>query len=70
MQPAKSIPEGKSPAGMIRFHIEQKETNEDGQKQRKLDEIFGKSDPNMNVYDNFVKQITDVTPAKKKTQEE
>lgn len=47
------------PFGMIKIEIKQKELKADGTKPRKLDTVFGKSNADMSVYDNFVKQISD-----------
>jgi chemotaxis protein MotB len=33
--------------------------SKDGNKPRKLDVLFGKSETNMNVYENFVKQASE-----------
>jgi chemotaxis protein MotB len=53
--------EGQSqrPPGMINIRIKMKEVKADGSKPRKLDTLFGKSDSKMNVYDNFVKQLSE-----------
>lgn len=58
--PKKGFIEGQSerPAGMIHVRVRQKEVKSDGTKPRKLDRLFGASDPDMDVYDNFVKQLT------------
>lgn len=52
--------EGQSerPHGMIHVRIRQKDARSDGSKPRKLERLFGAADPEMNVYDNFVKQLT------------
>lgn len=57
----KGFIEGQSqrPAGMIHISIKQKPTKADGSPQRKLDKLFGSAASDMNVYDNFVKQVTD-----------
>jgi hypothetical protein len=53
--------EGQSrrPPGFIHIRIRQKEVKSNGTKFRKLDTVFGKSSEQMNVYDNFVKQISE-----------
>lgn len=60
VQAKKGFIEGQSerPSGMIHVRVRQKEVKSDGQKPRKLDRLFGASDPDMGVYDNFVKQLT------------
>lgn len=50
--------QGTRPSGMIHFRIRQKDTRADGKPTRKLEVLFGASDPSMNVYDNFVKQVS------------
>lgn len=51
--------ENKSSTGFIRIEIKQKETLPDGRKPRPIeDNIFGKSDGEKNVYDNFVNQLS------------
>lgn len=61
VQEKKGFIEGQSqrPTGMIHISIRQKPTKADGTPQRKLDKLFGASTSDMNVYDNFVKQVTD-----------
>lgn len=49
--------QGTRPHGMINFRIRQKPQRADGKPTKKLEVLFGKSDPSMNVYDNFVKQV-------------
>lgn len=44
--------------GFIRIKIAQKEITSDGRKPRKLDALFGPSQVDMSVYDNFVNQIS------------
>lgn len=44
---------------VIRVRVKQKEFRADGSRQRPLEEAFGKGDTKMNVYDNFVKQLTE-----------
>ncbi|MCB0341377.1 MAG: chemotaxis protein MotB [Pseudobdellovibrionaceae bacterium] len=50
---------GKDPEDMLRFRIQQKPFKSDGSKTRKLGEVFGKKDDSMNVYENFVKQVSE-----------
>lgn len=48
-----------SPTGAIRFSIRQKDLKADGSKPRPISEdVFGKSEQDMSVYDNFVDQLT------------
>lgn len=44
---------------MIRLKIKQKEKKSDGSKFRPLDTVFGSPGKDMDVYENFVKQITE-----------
>ena len=45
--------------GLVRFEIRQKSVLPDGKKPRKLsDGMFGSADPDKNVYDNFVSQVS------------
>jgi len=44
--------------GFIKINIRQKELKSNGQKPRKLDGVFGSANLDMNVYDNFVHQLT------------
>jgi chemotaxis protein MotB len=57
----KGFIEGQSqrPAGMIHFSIKNKPVKSDGTKPRTLDTVFGSSKPDLNVYENFVKQVTE-----------
>lgn len=50
--------QGTRPAGMIHFKIRQKPQRSDGKPTKKLEVLFGSADPSMNVYDNFVKQVS------------
>ncbi|MGE0762631.1 MAG: flagellar motor protein MotB [Bdellovibrionales bacterium] len=54
--------DGKPQEGFIRIRIKQKDTLSDGSKPRKLGEMFGGKDDGANVYNNFVKQISDRKP--------
>ncbi len=47
------------PPGLIRLKIKQKEKKSDGSKFRPLDTVFGSPGKDMDVYENFVKQITE-----------
>lgn len=60
--------EGQSrrPPGLFYLRIMQKEVRSDGKKPRKIETLFGKSDQNMSVYDNFVKQVSEQKQQKKK----
>lgn len=44
--------------GLIRISIKQKAIKSDGSKPRKLETVFGQPNANMDVYNNFVKQIS------------
>jgi chemotaxis protein MotB len=44
--------------GSILIKVKQKDKTSDGRKPRKLEDAFGSSDKNMDVYNNFVKQIS------------
>lgn len=56
------------PPGLVHFEIKQKEAKEDGRKPRKLEGSFGSSDENMDVYDNFVKQLSTQKKQKREAQ--
>src|SRR5262249_9228416 len=58
---AMSPPHGESSQGLIRFRIKQKEFKKDGAKTPKIESlsVFGQPSSELNVYDNFVKQLTD-----------
>lgn len=53
------------PVGKIKFKFKQKEFLSDGRKPRKLDDMFSKKEEDMNVYDNFVNQMTKKKKSKK-----
>lgn len=55
------------PPGLIRLKVKQKEKKSDGTKFRPLDNVFGDPAKDLNVYENFVKQIAE--KKKKDTQE-
>lgn len=46
------------PNGLIHIEIKQKPIKSNGEPYRKLDTVFGKPENNVDVYQNFVKQIT------------
>lgn len=50
---------GKPLPGMIRFRIQQKEQKADGAKPRKFGEMFGSKKDDADVYNSFVKQVTE-----------
>jgi chemotaxis protein MotB len=50
---------GEKPEGSVLIKIKQKEQTSDGRKPRKLDDVFGSNDKDMDVYNNFVKQLSD-----------
>lgn len=57
---------GVEPKAKVKFRIKQKEFKKDGSKNRKIEDLFGKKDASMNVYDNFVKQISKSKKTKRK----
>ncbi len=61
VQPKKDFVEGqaKRPNGLIYVRLLQKEVKENGKKPRKIETLFGKSNTDMSVYDNFVKQVSE-----------
>jgi chemotaxis protein MotB len=68
----KSFIEGQSqrPRGLIHFELKQKEKRSDGKSQRKMETLFGASEQNMDVYQNFVQQITNQKQQKSEQKEE
>lgn len=56
---AQSVKPGTHPPGFIRFTIKQKEVLSDGKKPRPLEDLFGSGSDELNVYDNFVRKLTD-----------
>ncbi len=52
--------------GFIKISIRQKEVRTDGKPVRKLDTLFGDSRADMNVYDNFVQQLSNSKKKKSK----
>lgn len=69
VRPKKGFVEGQGtrPVGMIHFKIQRKEKKADGQPTKKLEVLFGKADPTMNVYESFVKQLAEQKRQKKAT---
>ena len=58
---------GETPTGKIMVRIRQKQLLSDGSKPRELNDLFGEKDQNMDIYQNFVKQLTESkTKSKKK----
>ncbi|MBN8535965.1 MAG: chemotaxis protein MotB [Deltaproteobacteria bacterium] len=55
----KNDPQASKKIGFVRISIKQKELKSNGQEQRKLEVVFGESKEELNVYDNFVKKLTD-----------
>jgi chemotaxis protein MotB len=51
--------QGDRPRGFIYVRLVQKELKSNGEKPRKIETLFGATDTDMSVYDNFVKQVTD-----------
>ena len=68
----KSFIEGQSqrPRGLVHFELKQKEKRSDGKNPRKMETLFGASEQNMDVYQNFVQQITNQKQIKEKQKEE
>ncbi|MBC87034.1 MAG: chemotaxis protein MotB [Bdellovibrionaceae bacterium] len=62
--------QGTTPVGKISFRIKQKEMLADGTKPRPLEEMFGEKDQNMDVYQNFVKQLTESKTKNKKSKKQ
>ncbi|MFK8138869.1 MAG: flagellar motor protein MotB [Bdellovibrionales bacterium] len=56
---AKSLPPSGKPPGTIRFVMKKKAKQSDGSKPRKIESIFGERDVNENIYDDFVKRVSD-----------
>lgn len=56
--------DGRPEEGFIRFRIKQKDRLSDGSKPRKLGDLFGSSEGELDVYNNFVKQVTERKPGK------
>jgi len=56
--------DGRPQESLIKIKIKQKEKLSDGSKPRKMVEMFGEGDADMDVYDNFVKRLTDRKPRK------
>jgi chemotaxis protein MotB len=52
------LAKGEVPEGVVKIRVTQKENSADGRKPRKLDDLFGKAEADMNVYDNFVQQVS------------
>ena len=63
----KNFVEGQTqrPRGLIHFSIKQKPIKADGTKAKPLDKVFGESNSQMSVYDNFVKQVSEQKDRKK-----
>jgi hypothetical protein len=60
VQSKKGFVEGYSerPNGFLHLRIAQKDTKVDGTPTRKLETLYGDAKPEMNVYESFVKQIS------------
>lgn len=56
---ATELPPSGRPPGMIRFILKQKNTKADGGQPRPIEEIFGDRRSNEDVYDDFVKRISE-----------
>jgi chemotaxis protein MotB len=64
----KDFVEGQAlPPGLIKIKLQQKPLKSDGNKPKKLENLFGSSDSKLNAYDNFIKQAT--SSKKKKTKD-
>ena len=60
-----------TPKGYIKFLMVQKEITTDGRKPRKLEDLFeSKKDENLDVYNNFVKKVSNGKRKSKKTSQE
>lgn len=53
------LSDGRPKPSVVKFRIKQKDVLSDGSKPRKLGEIFGAADESMDVYNNFVKQVSE-----------
>ncbi|MCB0414871.1 MAG: chemotaxis protein MotB [Bdellovibrionales bacterium] len=53
------------PDGVIRVRIEQKDLTKDGKKPRELEDLFGKANENMDIYNDFVNRLTNRKTGKK-----
>ena len=65
--------EGRPLQGLVRFRIKQKQAKADGTKQRPLSEVFGSKKDDEDVYQSFVKQVTEgkrVLPPKPRSHQE
>lgn len=66
VQPKKDFVDGEPlPNGLIHIRIKQKPVSGEGKKAKKLEVLFGQSNSDTNVYENFVKQVS---KQKKKTE--
>lgn len=54
----KGDPQSEKKIGFVRISIKQKELKSNGQPQRKLETAFGQPNESVNVYDNFVQQLS------------
>lgn len=54
--------DGRPAESVIRFRIKQKDVLSDGSEPRKMGEIFGSGDDDADVYDNFVKKVSNRKP--------
>lgn len=59
-------PRGEANQGLIRIRIKQKDFTKDSKKPRKLDTVFGQPSSDLDVYDNFIRQLTDKKAKTKK----
>lgn len=62
-QKAKRLTDGRPQEGFIKLRIKQKDVLSDGSRPRKIGEAFGDSDEKMDVYNSFVKQVTERKPS-------
>ncbi len=62
--------DGRPEESFIKIRIKQKEKLSDGNKPRKMADLFGAREDNMDVYNNFVKQVTNRKPDPKKQPEQ
>ena len=66
----KNDPKSAKKIGFVRLSVKQKEFKSNGQKQRKIETVFGDPKAELDVYDNFVNQLANKkTKAAKKAKE-
>lgn len=55
---------GEVPRGKLVIRVKQKDFTKDGKKQREIQELFGDNDDQLNIYQNFVKKVSERKEAK------